>query len=545
MKKKTPLAALAMAGILGASIWLQPMTVWADAWERSGNVYEMPDGTSIRGVLRRGIDVSHWQKDINWNQVKNDDVDFVMLGTRYKGQIDPNFRKNADAAYAAGVDLGAYIYSYATSVEMAEQEADFILDLVKDYPISYPIAFDAEDAGTLGTLPPEQVSAIINAFCKKIQDAGYYPMVYANEYWLKNKIDVSSLNYDVWVARYNVMYTYDSPAIWQATSTGSVNGIAGNVDIDFQFKDYSSIIPADTWRVIGGNRYYYQNHTMQKNTWIHDGAGWYYMNESGNPASGWQNFQDGTYYLEKDGKMTAGWKELEGSRYYFKDSGRMATGWQQLDSTWFYLGEDGKRRSGWQQIDGTWYYMNGEGKMLSGWQEINGGRYYLGTDGRMATGWQQVDGIWYYMNGDGRMLSGWQEINGSWYYLGTDGRMVTGWQHLDGKWYYLNSDGKMAVGWKQSGNTWYYMNRSGHMQTGWIEVDGALYYLNESGEMASNTVLERNGVKYQASGNGACAEISADSTTAGEEGQKAEEGNTQTNSSSSQERGPAGPGSEM
>ncbi len=214
MKKKLPLAALAMAGILGASVWFQPLAAYAAVWEKSGSGYEMPDGTSIRGVLRRGIDVSHWQQNVDWKQVAADDVDFVMLGTRYKGEVDPNFRTNADAAHAAGVELGAYIYSYATSVEMAEQEADFILNLVKDYPISYPIAFDAEDAGTLGTLPPEQVSAIINAFCRKIKDAGYYPMVYANEYWLNNKIDKSSLDYDIWVARYNVMYTYDSPAIW-------------------------------------------------------------------------------------------------------------------------------------------------------------------------------------------------------------------------------------------------------------------------------------------------------------------------------------------
>ena len=262
------------------------------------------------------------------------------------------------------MELGAYIYSYATSVEMAEQEADFILDLVKDYPISYPIAFDAEDAGTLGTLPPDQISAIINAFCRKIEAAGYYPMVYANEYWLNNKIDKSTLDYDVWVARYNVMYTYDSPAIWQATNTGSVNGIAGNVDIDFQFKDYASVIPANTWREIAGKRYYYQNYAMQKNSWINDGNGWYYMNESGNPSTGWKNLEDGVYYLAQDGRMQTGWQELDGSGYYFKDSGRMALNWQQVDGIWYYLGTDGKRRAGWQDIDG--------------------GRYYLGTDGRMA-----------------------------------------------------------------------------------------------------------------------------------------------------------------
>ena len=602
MKKKLPFAALTMAGILGASVWLQPLTAYAAAWERSGNVYEMPDGSPITGVFRRGIDVSHWQQDVDWNQVAADDVDFVMLGTRYKGEVDPNFRKNADAAYAAGVELGAYIYSYATSVEMAEQEADFILNLVKDYPISYPIAFDAEDAGTLGTLPPEQVSQIINAFCKKIEDAGYHPMVYANEYWLNNKIDRGSLNYDVWVARYNVMYTYDSPAIWQATNTGSVNGISGNVDIDFQFKDYSSVIPADTWREIGGNRYYYQNHVMQKNAWIHDGSGWYYMNSSGNPAKGWQEFHDGTYYLEEpDGRMAEGWRELDRNYYYFNSSGRMTTGWQDVggtwyhmdsegrmqtgwqdiegkryylsssgamqtgwqdidgaryylnasgamqtgwqnvDGTWYYLGGDGKRRTDWQQVGESWYYLDGEGRMLTGWQDIGGSRYYLSGSGAMLTGWQEIDGTWYYLGTDGRMAAGWQDIGGKRYYLGTDGRMAVGWQNIDGTWYYLNSDGSMATGWKKTGETWYYMNAEGHMQTGWIEVDGALYYLNESGAMAANTILDRNGVKYQAGGNGVCTEVPADST-AGETTQSTEE---TAPSGSGHQSGPAGPASDF
>lgn len=534
MKKKLPLAALAMAGILGASVWFQPLAAYAAVWEKSGSGYEMPDGTSIRGVLRRGIDVSHWQQNVDWNQVAADDVDFVMLGTRYKGEVDPNFRTNADAAHAAGVELGAYIYSYATSVEMAEQEADFILDLVKDYPISYPIAFDAEDAGTLGTLPPDQISAIINAFCRKIEAAGYYPMVYANEYWLNNKIDKSTLDYDVWVARYNVMYTYDSPAIWQATNTGSVNGIAGNVDIDFQFKDYASVIPANTWREIAGKRYYYQNYAMQKNSWINDGNGWYYMNESGNPSTGWKNLEDGDYYLAQDGRMQTGWQELDGSWYYFKDSGRMALNWQQVDGIWYYLGTDGKRRAGWQDIDG--------------------GRYYLGTDGRMASGWQKIDESWYYLGTDGKMTTGWQDIDGKRYYLGADGRMETGWKQMDGHTYYLNSDGSMAVGWKQSGDTWYYMNGEGHMQTGWIQADGALYYLNDSGAMAANTVLERDGVKYQAAANGVCTEIPAenaaegqagDQSQAGTEGsQNAEGQSAETQGSQNTGSGPAGPASD-
>ena len=156
----------------------------------------MPDGSAIQNVLARGIDVSRWQGEINWSQVAADDVSFVMLGTRSKGAVDPYFHRNIQQASAAGVKVGVYIYSLATTVEMAEAEADFVLDLIHDYPVSYPVAFDMEDS-TQGNLSKEELAAIANAFCKKISDSGYYPIVYANENWLKNKLDMSLMDYPV------------------------------------------------------------------------------------------------------------------------------------------------------------------------------------------------------------------------------------------------------------------------------------------------------------------------------------------------------------
>ena len=199
---------------------------------------------------------------------------------------------------------------------------------------------------------------MINAFCRKIEAAGYHPMVYANEHWIKNKIDMSALNYDMWVARYGVMYTYDSPAMWQATNTGSINGINGNVDINFLYKDFSSVIPANTWRTIGGSTYYYQNYTMQKSTWINDGQGQYYMSADGTPAKGWMTFPEGRYYLDAS-------------------TGKMATDWQQLDGAWYFFDPSGTMATGWRDVNGARYYMDGEGRMQTGWQDIDGARYYL------------------------------------------------------------------------------------------------------------------------------------------------------------------------
>ena len=99
----------------------------------------MPDGSAIQNVLHRGIDVSRWQEEINWSQVAKDDISFVMLGTRSKGAVDPYFHKNIQNAAANGIKVGVYIYSLATTTDMAVQEADFVLNLINDYPISYPV----------------------------------------------------------------------------------------------------------------------------------------------------------------------------------------------------------------------------------------------------------------------------------------------------------------------------------------------------------------------------------------------------------------------
>ena len=112
---------------------------FAAAWERNANgSYVAADGSALTGITARGIDVSHWKQSINWNAVAADDVQFVMLGTKYNNEVDPYFSVNAVNAFNAGLKVGAYIYSYATTTAAAEAEADFVLNLIKDYPISYP-----------------------------------------------------------------------------------------------------------------------------------------------------------------------------------------------------------------------------------------------------------------------------------------------------------------------------------------------------------------------------------------------------------------------
>lgn len=454
-----------------------------NAWKKVNGVYQMPDGSAIQNVLARGIDVSRWQGEINWSQVAADDVSFVMLGTRSKGVVDPYFHRNIQQASAAGVKVGVYIYSLATTVEMAEAEADFVLDLIHDYPVSYPVAFDMEDS-TQGNLSKEELAAIANAFCKKISDSGYYPIVYANENWLKNKLDMSLMDYPVWVARYSARPSYQNPVMWQATSTGSVKGINGNVDIDFQFKDFSGQIPANTWRTINGKRYYYSNYAKQKNAWAQDSSDWYYM--------------------DSEGLASTGWITVSGSRYYLDETtGKMQTGWRQDQGKWYYLGSSGAVKKGWIEDNGAWYYTDSNGIMQTGWLDADGKRYYMESSGKMAVGWTNQNGKWYYLDASGALAKGWIQDNGSWYCSDTNGVMQTGWLSEGGKRYYLKGSGVMATGWREMDGAWYYFDGSGAMTTGMIEVNGLHYYMDPStGRMAAGQTLEIGGAVYEAAADG-------------------------------------------
>jgi len=515
------------------------------AWQKSMNgSYIASDGSAITGVLSRGIDVSHWKQSINWNAVAADDVQFVMLGTRYNNDVDPYFSTNAIGAYNAGLKVGAYIYSYATTTAAAEAEADFVLNLIKDYPISYPVVIDVEST-EMSSLTPTQLASVINAFCKKIETAGYYPMLYTNDYWIANKIDMNKVPYDVWIARYNVKPAYSNAALWQATNEGQVNGISGNVDINFAFKDLSQKIPANRWRLINDKWYYYKNYIMQTG-WIHDGQSWYYMNSDGTQykgwllldndyyyllpttgqmQTGWVKIEDTWYYLKADGRMANEWIQVDGKYYYMlngamvtgwlrigtdyyylKGDGSMVTGWRKMDGAYYFFNTDGRLIRGWANIDGKYYYMKSDGTMVTGWQTIDNAAYYFNPDGDLATQWTKIDNNWYYFNTDGRMMTGWIQLNGKYYYLHTDGRMVTGWQSDGTNKYYMDpSSGQMAVGWKQINNVWYYFNTSGHMLTGWLNDNGKYYYLNPSdGKMVANGSFTINNVNYTFDKSGAC-----------------------------------------
>lgn len=194
----------------------------------------------------KGIDVSKHNGTIDWAKVKAAGVQFAMLRAgygRYDNQKDEQFEANYKGATAAGIPVGAYHYSYATTAEQAKQEAEVFLGWIKGKNLTYPVAFDIENKKQ-ANLGVSVISDIIRAFCETVEAAGYYVVVYANKDWLTNRIDADCKSrYDIWLAQWTSKPTYTgSYGMWQYTSDGAVDGIAGRVDMNIAYKDYPSVI---------------------------------------------------------------------------------------------------------------------------------------------------------------------------------------------------------------------------------------------------------------------------------------------------------------
>ena len=195
-----------------------------------------------------GIDVSKYQKNIDWNAVKAAGINYAFIRVGYRGAAngslyeDEYYVKNLKGAIAAGIDVGVYIFSQAVSPNEAVEEANFLLERIRNYKITMPVVIDFEYKGSNegrlynAHLSPDTATTICNAFSNTVSAAGYTPMVYANKYMLENKMNASALNAKVWLARYNYEAGYSGAyEFWQYSSKGSVSGISGNVDCDFWY----------------------------------------------------------------------------------------------------------------------------------------------------------------------------------------------------------------------------------------------------------------------------------------------------------------------
>lgn len=198
-------------------------------------------------MSKKGIDISKYQRDIDWSKVKNAGIEFAIIRAGYGreiSQIDPYFERNYRDAKAVSMPVGAYWYSYAMSIEEAKIEAEACLQILKDKSFDLPVYYDLEE-NKQTPLGKSTITSMALAFCEKIREAGYQPGVYANTNWLTNYLDLVRLEgLSIWKADFRENFDTAIPCdIHQYTSKGKVDGISGNVDLNHGYMELSEPVP--------------------------------------------------------------------------------------------------------------------------------------------------------------------------------------------------------------------------------------------------------------------------------------------------------------
>lgn len=202
--------------------------------------------TLTSGNAIKGIDVSVWQGEIDWQQVKDSGVEFAIIRVGGRGMTEGGFYTDDNAqdyyegATAAGLKVGAYFFSQAITVEEAVEEAEFVLDMVKDWDVQMPLVFDWEYMGgdvRTSKMDSRTLTDMAKAFCDTIAAAGYEPMIYFGRSQSMNMMKLEELvDYPFWLAMYSTVMDYPYKIdMWQYTDQGTVPGIEGNVDLNLMF----------------------------------------------------------------------------------------------------------------------------------------------------------------------------------------------------------------------------------------------------------------------------------------------------------------------
>lgn len=222
------------------------------AYDWSKLVREGESGVSYEGdprfTIRKGVDISKNQGDVDWAALKEAGFEFVFIkiaARAYgeKGQLLPDeaFQKNIEGAQAAGLDAGVYFFSQAINEEEAIEEADLTIRMLKGYTLQLPVVFDPEtirdDTARTDNVSGEQFTKNAIAFCEHIRAAGYEPMIYSNMVWEDQFFEMERLqDYPIWYADYEKtpQTPYDF-TFWQYSEKGEAPGVSGIVDLNIQF----------------------------------------------------------------------------------------------------------------------------------------------------------------------------------------------------------------------------------------------------------------------------------------------------------------------
>lgn len=204
----------------------------------------------------KGIDVSKYQRHIDWSKVDASGIDFALIRIGMgndENQVDPFFAQNITQALAHGLKVGGYYFGYATSDTDARKEADVCNQLLQPYKgkLLYPIAYDYEYNSVdyfrrvMGRNPTNaEIDSFANAFLDRLKSYGWFVNIYTNcDYYRSGKFKTAITKYDVWLADYSGAPDYPC-YIQQTGSEGRVPGITGNVDLDVSFRDYPTMIQA-------------------------------------------------------------------------------------------------------------------------------------------------------------------------------------------------------------------------------------------------------------------------------------------------------------
>lgn len=192
-----------------------------------------------------GVDVSAWQNEVDWQQVKDAGMEFAMIRLAWRGSTeggiyeDKYARANYQGAKDAGLAVGGYFFSQAVTENEAIEEAEYVLEMVKDWEIDMPIVFDWERSNNrTADMDKQAVTDCTQAFCQRIQEAGYETMVYFNVRQIYNEVYIEELkDYPLWLAMYDAPMTFPyKVGMWQYTARGSVPGIGTNVDLNIYFE---------------------------------------------------------------------------------------------------------------------------------------------------------------------------------------------------------------------------------------------------------------------------------------------------------------------
>lgn len=214
-------------------------TAYAEIPNEVGTYGEKEEGEQTLEI--QGIDVSRYQGNIDWQKVKNAGIKFAMLrlcSSNNSGlYIDPTFEQNYNNAKSAGIYVGAYIYTYATTEEEQNKELEFALNGLNGKTLDYPLALDVED-NSLTSIGKSELTNLVKRGLDIIDQKGFIPMLYTYTNY-SNNLNMDTLkDYDLWIADYRGYNGYGECDMWQYSSSGKVDGISGNVDMNICYKNY-------------------------------------------------------------------------------------------------------------------------------------------------------------------------------------------------------------------------------------------------------------------------------------------------------------------